>query len=145
MLEEKGLQSAMEWYVEGFAKRSGIKTKFELHDGFRLAPEAEVAMFRVLQEALTNVHRYSESEVAYVRLSRSDGVVVLEVEDKGKGIPARILEAPTAERIELLGVGLRGMKERIVQLGGKLELASNGQGATVRAIVPISHPPIEPT
>ncbi|MBV9624827.1 MAG: PAS domain S-box protein [Acidobacteria bacterium] len=137
MLEEKGLQSAMRWYVDGFAARSGIDTTVDVQDSFRLPREVEVAMFRVLQEALTNVHRHSGSKFAHVRLLQTDKAVTLEVADHGRGISSKPL-ASGPDRSESLGVGLRGMRERMAELGGKLELASTEQGTTVRAFVPSS-------
>ena len=140
MLEEKGLQSAMRWYLDGFEARSGITTTLEVQESFRLPRDMEVAMFRVLQEALTNVHRHSGSRVVNVRLWRTDETVTLEVKDHGTGIPPKPVDPPTtSDRPESLGVGLRGMKERMAELGGKLELTSTEQGMTVRALVPISH------
>ena len=140
MLEELGLKSAIPWYVEGFTKRSGIKTTFDISRDFgRLDPDVELAMFRVLQESLTNVHRHSGSPKADVRLKISDGLAILEISDHGKGIPGH-LEQSGKDWIGTLGVGLRGMNERIKQLGGRLELSSSAQGTTVSAIVPTSHP-----
>jgi PAS domain S-box-containing protein len=138
MLEEMGLKSAVPWYLDGFSRRSGIKTTFQIPSDFaRLAPDVELAMFRVLQESLTNVHRHSGSPSATVRLLLHDGAAVLEVTDKGKGIPAAILEETRQDWMGALGVGLRGMTERLRQLGGTLELSSNPEGTTVRASVPV--------
>jgi PAS domain S-box-containing protein len=139
MLEELGLCSAIPWYLDGFAARSGIQTTFEVSPNFvRLPREVELALFRVLQEGLTNVHRHSESSVAHVRLFRNDGNSALEISDKGKGIPASVLTGSDAGHLPPTGVGLRGMTERIRQLGGRLEIASTGSGTTVTAIVPSS-------
>jgi len=136
MLEELGLKSAIPWYLDGFAERSGIKTSFECAAEFnRLPRETELGMFRVLQEALTNVHRHSESLVANVRLRMESSSALLEIEDAGKGIPADVL-GETGE-LPRTGVGLRGMNERMRQLGGRLEVSSNGQGTTLTAVVPV--------
>jgi PAS domain S-box-containing protein len=136
MLEELGLKSAIPWYLDGFAERSGIKTSFECAAEFdRLPREMELGLFRVLQEALTNVHRHSESLVANVRLRMESSSAVLEIEDAGKGIPAEVLGE--AGELPRTGVGLRGMNERMRQLGGRLEVSSNGQGATLSAVVPV--------
>ncbi|MGB6429243.1 MAG: sensor histidine kinase, partial [Candidatus Acidiferrales bacterium] len=137
MLEEMGLTTAIPWFVDGFAKRSGIQTAFEIvpPDFGRLPRDVELAIFRVLQEGLTNVHRHSESPTAHARMSIQDGIVTLEIHDDGKGIPPSILEmGPDA--LGKMGVGLRGMDERMRQLGGSLELISSDSGTTVRATLP---------
>jgi PAS domain S-box-containing protein len=136
MLEELGLSSAIPWYLEGFTKRSGIQTSFEISPGFRRLPaDVELALFRVLQESLTNVHRHSGSPTANIRLS-VNGSVILEVRDQGKGAQLRNLEQ-SEQDTGALGVGVRGMSERMRQLGGKLELSSTPEGTTVTAMVPI--------
>jgi len=135
MLEESGLNSAITWYLEGFASRSQIEISFDVQpDLARLARPAELALFRVLQESLTNVHRHSGSKTAQIRLFEEDGFVVLEIEDEGKGFPAEMLGAdlPTS-----FGVGLRGMNERLRDLGGTIDLKpAHKKGAVVRAAVP---------
>jgi PAS domain S-box-containing protein len=138
MLEEMGLSTAIPWYLDGFAKRSGIHTTLETipPEFGRLPRDIELAIFRVLQESLTNVHRHSESPTAHVRMAIQDGIVSLEVRDDGIGIPADILEIST-DAPGKLGVGLQGMNERMRQLGGTLELLSNGKGTTVRAEIPL--------
>jgi len=139
MLEEMGLRSAIQWYLDGFSTRSGITTTFEADDNFgRLQSDAEVAIFRVLQESLTNVHRHSGSQTAHIRLLLKDGSATLEVADRGKGIPPELLEQSGREWMGALGVGLRGMNERMRQLGGSLEVVSTEKGTTVRAIVPVA-------
>jgi signal transduction histidine kinase len=131
MLEETGLRSAIQWYLEGFANRSGIKSSFDIPPDFgRLPRDVELAIFRVLQESLTNVHRHSGSSTAHVRVSINDGRATLEVKDRGKGIPKEILEESHKESPGALGVGLRGMSERMRQLGGTVELSSNSDGGT---------------
>ncbi|MGA9208098.1 MAG: PAS domain S-box protein [Terriglobales bacterium] len=132
LLDEVGLASALRLYLEGFAERSKIKVDFECPDDFgRLPQDVETAMFRMVQECLTNIHRHSGSPVARVLLSRSDHEVRLEVEDEGKGIP------PEKRRVMdsggMPGVGIGGMRERIRQLGGTLEISSNGRGTLVMA------------
>lgn len=137
MLEEMGLKSAIPWYLEGFSKRSGIHTTLEVTPNFdRLAPEVELAFFRILQEALTNVHRHSGSTTAKIKLAVNDGWASMEVRDSGKGIPTNLLEQSGEDWMGSLGVGLRGMNERMRQLGGKLEVASTDKGTTVTASVP---------
>ena len=128
MLEELGLKSAIPWYLEGFAQRSGIQTTFEVSADFtRLERDVELALFRVLQESLTNVHRHSGSATADVSLTLTDDRVLLKIRDHGKG----------ASSAGALGVGLRGMSERVRQLGGDLELSSSEPGFTVTASVPL--------
>jgi len=138
MLEEMGLKSAIPWYLDGFSARSGIKTSFEVQTDFgRLPRESELALFRVLQESLTNVHRHSGSQTAHIRLLMRQRMCTLEIEDKGKGISPHLLEQSGQDWIGALGVGLRGMNERLGQLGGKIELSSSENGTTVVASVPI--------
>jgi PAS domain S-box-containing protein len=138
LLDEVGLASALEWYVDGFAQRSGIATTLELvpQDFGRLNSDCEIAVFRIVQECLTNVHRHSGSVDAAVRLSRSSTEVRLEVQDRGKGIPAEKRFASLGS----IGVGLSGMRERVVQLGGKMDIQSDA-GTKVVATLPIPHDP----
>jgi PAS domain S-box-containing protein len=138
MLEETGLKSAVQWYLDGYAKRSGIETFLEIPCEFgRLPQDVELAVFRVLQESLTNVHRHSGSPTAHVLIQVSDGRLIMEVRDNGKGIPAQVLEEGHHDSCGALGVGLRGMKERIRQLGGELDFVSSPEGTTVKAMVPV--------
>lgn len=138
MLEEMGLKSAIPWYLEGFMKRSGISITFEVPPDFIRPPsEIELALFRILQESLTNVHRHSGSKTAGVRLQMNDGEIVLEVSDKGKGMNTLDFEESGQDCMGTLGVGLRGMIERMRQLEGRLELSSSAEGTTVTARVPI--------
>ncbi|HXZ80756.1 MAG TPA: PAS domain S-box protein [Terriglobales bacterium] len=137
MLEEMGLNSAIGWYLEGFTERSQIQTTLEAPADFRrLAPDVELTLFRVLQEALTNVHRHSGSSTAHVRLFVENGTVGLEIKDHGKGIPRDMLQAASPDCPTSRGVGLRGMKERLQDLGGSLQVLTNG-GTTIRALVPV--------
>jgi signal transduction histidine kinase len=136
MLEEMGLEMAISWYLEGFTKRSGVQAKFEMPAVVgRVHRDAELAIFRILQESLTNIHRHSESPTAQVRLSKTSGELQIEISDQGKGFPAPVLE-PVKDLSGTIGVGLRGMTERVRQLGGKLEVLSTSAGTTVRAAVP---------
>jgi PAS domain S-box-containing protein len=138
MLEELGLGSAISWYLEGFSKRSGIKTSFDIPEDFgRLNRDAELVLFRVLQESLTNVQRHSGSTTVDIRISHTDDVVTLLVTDHGKGLPAPVLEESVTDWMGSLGVGLRGMSERLRQLGGDLEVSSNQSGTQVRATLPL--------
>jgi PAS domain S-box-containing protein len=137
MLEEMGLQSAIRWYLDGFSARSGISTTLEVDSNFgRQERDVELALFRVLQESLTNVHRHSGSQTALIRLLMKDGAATLEVIDTGKGIPSGLLEQSGPDWTGALGVGLRGMNERMRQLGGGLKVVSTEQGTAVSATVP---------
>lgn len=137
LLDEGGVASALQWYVEGFSERSKIKVELEVAEDFgRLPQEMETAIFRTVQECLTNIHRHSGSPVATICLARSSDKIRLKVEDRGAGIPAQKLEAVTAGVTP--GVGIRGMRERMRQLGGTLEFQSNGSGTRVEAILPIA-------
>ena len=136
MLEERGLRTAIEWYLQGFEERSKIKVTLEIpSDLGRLSRDVELCVFRVLQESLTNVHRHSGSPVARIRVSVESGTVRVEIKDEGTGIQPGALNH-TQHVIEMLGVGLRGMNERVRQLGGKLELNSTEKGTSVSAKVP---------
>jgi len=146
MLEEMGLKSAISWYLDGFTKRSGIRTTFEVSPALgRLAPDVELAIFRVLQEALTNVHRHSGTATADVRLLVDDDTFVLQVSDHGKGANFNNCERPGQDWTGAHGVGLRGMRERMRQIEGNLELWSSEKGTTVTATVPLGHAAAVPT
>jgi signal transduction histidine kinase len=136
LLDEVGLQSALEWYIDGFSERSKINVDLELPPDFgRLPRNLEITLFRVVQECLTNIHRHSGSSTAAIRVARSENEVRLEVRDAGKGIPAET--QTTLASGKLSGVGLRGMSERLRQMGGQLEVNSNGNGTQVLATLPI--------
>jgi PAS domain S-box-containing protein len=137
MLEEMGLISTIGWYLEGFTDRSGIQVTYDAPVHFaRLPRETELALFRVLQESLTNVHRHSGSATAHVALSAVGDMITLTVKDRGKGIPAA--ELAESGNVHTVGVGFRGMKERLAQVGGTLEISSSAGGAIVTATVPAS-------
>jgi PAS domain S-box-containing protein len=139
LLEELGLRSAIPWYLEGFAKRSGIQTSFTISPDFgRLEGDVELVVFRVLQESLTNVHRHSGSATADVQLLIEGRDVILKVSDRGKGLPPGSLEESGRDWTGALGVGLRGMSERVREAGGRLDFSSTAEGTTVSAIVPIA-------
>ena len=138
LLDETGFASAARWYVEGFAKRSGISTRLDIPEDFgRLPGTLELALFRVLQESLTNVHRHSKSAKADVSLRLYRDEVVLRIRDYGKGIPAEVLDRFHRNQAGG-GVGLAGMRERIHELGGQLEMDCDGQGTQVLAKMPRS-------
>jgi PAS domain S-box-containing protein len=132
MLEEGGLEDAIRHCVQGFSSRSGIAVNLEISRGFgRIAADLELALFRVVQESLTNIHRHSGSSAAAIRIQRSPAKVTLEVSDKGSGISSRQGDRGTP----LIGVGIPSMQERMKQIGGMLEIESGDHGTTVRATV----------
>ncbi len=136
MLDEAGLAAALQWYVAGFGKRSGIAVQLELpQDLDRLEPRLRTALFRIVQEALTNIHRHAASPSAHVRVLLENRSLSLQVSDKGRGMPAEILRDPGGVRG--LGVGLAGMHERVRQLGGELAIQSGDSGTTVVAKFPL--------
>jgi signal transduction histidine kinase len=136
LLDETGFASAARWYVEGFTKRSGIQTGLDMPDNLdRLSSSLELALFRVLQESLTNVHRHSQSPRADVTVRVSSSEVMLRVRDYGKGMPPDVLGRFRRRRAHG-GVGLAGMRERIRELGGQLEMDSDAHGTQVVATVP---------
>jgi PAS domain S-box-containing protein len=136
LLDEVGLWTALGWYLEEFRQRSGIAVTLERDsDVGRLNSELEFAIFRVVQECLANVHRHSGSPEATVRLLRSPGEVRLEVRDRGKGITAE--EQLSVPGSDVMGVGLRGMRERILQLGGDLRVESHSTGTMIAVTFPI--------
>ena len=137
LLDEVGFPCAAEWYVEGFARRSGIDVAFDFATEHQRLPIAiETALFRILQESLTNVHRHSKAKRASVRYLRQREYTILEIRDFGCGIAAERL-AGLREVNGETGVGLAGMHERLKELNGRLELESDGHGTGVRAIVPL--------
>jgi two-component system sensor histidine kinase/response regulator len=138
LLDEVGLSSALRLYLEGFADRSKIRVDLEIPDDFgRLSQELETAIFRIVQESVTNIHRHSGSPVARIHIYRLGSDVRLEVEDKGKGIPLEKRSAMVSTG--MVGVGIRGMRERIRQLGGTLEISSgsNDRGTLIVVRLPI--------
>jgi PAS domain S-box-containing protein len=127
LLDEAGLPSAVRWYVEGFAERSKIRVNLDLDANLgRLSSECETAIFRIVQESLTNIHRHSGSPTASISISRTRREVRLGVHDQGKGISGSMKR----------GVGIQGMHERVRQLGGRLQINSGKGGTSVVAILP---------
>jgi PAS domain S-box-containing protein len=135
-LDEYGLASALRWYAEGFARRSGIQVDLDLPDDLRRLPkEAETALFRVAQECLTNIQRHSGSPIARIRIVQEPEALFLEVADEGRGIltcTQEVGEAPSR-----IGLGLMGMKERMRHLGGHFEIKSDSLGSTIRVSLPL--------
>jgi len=137
LLDEAGLSAALRWYVDGFAQRSNIKVDLEISEDFgRLPRELETAIFRTVQECLTNIHRHSESRFARINIAHSNQYVHVEVGDTGKGIPQEKQKELASAGTP--GVGIRGMRERLKQLGGSLEISSSTRGTVVVALVPVS-------
>jgi signal transduction histidine kinase len=135
LLDEVGLASGIRMYLEGFGDRSKMKVNLELAEDFgRLSRDSETALFRIIQECLTNVHRHSESPTATIRLGRSSDEVFLEIADAGKGMSGKTIH--DIENGKASGVGLRGMRERIRQLGGSFKIQSNGNGTVVASRLP---------
>jgi PAS domain S-box-containing protein len=135
MLDESGLSSALRWYIDGLAERSGLSIELHIPDNLgRLAPEVELAIFRLVQECLTNIHRHSGSKTAVIRVAREPDKVYAEVQDRGRGIsPERLAEV----QLRGAGVGIRGMRERVRQSHGELTVDSNPLGTKITAIFPI--------
>ena len=136
LLEVAGLSSALRWYVDGFSERSEIKVELDIPQEFRrLSDEMEIAIFRLVQECLTNIHRHSGANSAAIRVHEENSQILVEVQDSGKGIPLdKQLELSSSHRT---GVGLRGMRERVRQLRGSLEIRSDSSGTTVTASLPL--------
>jgi PAS domain S-box-containing protein len=136
LLDEAGLKSALEWYAEGFSKRSGIAINLEVpQDLTRLPRTLEMVIFRVVQESLANIHRHANSPSAEIRLTRSDDNIHVEIVDRGKGISPERLRQMSAVRV---GVGVRGMEERVRQFGGTLRVESSSAGTQVHVVIPVA-------
>ena len=134
LLDEVGLLSALSWYTEGLAKRSGIEALLDVQppDFPRLPPEVETAVFRIVQEALTNVFRHAEAHKVWINLRQTDGSIVVSVLDDGKGIDDHIAEL----RPERVGVGIGGMKQRAREFGGELRISNAGPGTLLELMIP---------
>jgi signal transduction histidine kinase len=136
LLDAAGLASALRWYVDGFSERSKIKVEVDIPAEFgRLSDEMEIAIFRMVQECLTNIHRHSGGSSAVIRVHEEDHALFVEVEDHGKGMSAEKQSELTSSA--RTGVGFRGMRERLRQLRGTLEIRSGGTGTTVKATLPL--------
>lgn len=135
LLDEIGLTSALHWYVDEFSKRSNIETKIESpSDLGRLPADMEMAIFRIVQECLANIHRHSGSETAAIRVEKEDHRITVVAQDAGRGIPPDRIAGISEGRG---GVGFRGMAERLRFLGGNLAIDSNGAGTVVTATLPL--------
>jgi len=138
LLDESGLFSAVRWYAEGFSKRSGLKLRLEFDErADRFDQDVETGLFRILQEALTNVHRHSQAEAVQIKITAREGRLMLSIKDDGKGMPAEAL-AMTANGSQ--GVGLSSMRERSALLGGTFNVETNGSGTLIVVSVPIHIP-----
>ena len=138
LLDEAGFAAAAQWYVEAFAKRSGIKANLDFATELdRLPIHIETALFRVLQESLTNVHRHSGAPEVSVCFQRQPDVVMLEIADCGRGIPTKLLKRLRQANADT-GVGLAGMRERLNELNGKLVIESDGHGTSLCAMIPLA-------
>jgi PAS domain S-box-containing protein len=143
LLDEVGLLSALQWYLDGLTKRSGIETSLEVQppDFPRLTIELETAIFRIIQEGLTNVYRHSGAQKAWVTLAQRDGQVIVKIRDDGKGI-----ENPIAElRPGSIGIGIGGMSQRAKEFGGELRLSNTDPGTLLEVAVPSVGPASEKT
>jgi two-component system, NarL family, sensor kinase len=137
LLDDGGLAVAARWYVDGFSKRSGIASKLNIADQLeRLTSVVETAIFRVLQEGLTNVHRHSRATFVEVSVAVLNNMVRLDVKDDGNGIPSEILETFLHQKMTS-GTGLSGMSERIRELGGIFDLKSDRTGTTICVTLPV--------
>jgi PAS domain S-box-containing protein len=137
LVDEAGLAPALRWYTAGFARRSGIETQVDVSPEFgRLPSDLELTLYRIVQEALTNIHRHSGSKTARISLERRPSEIVLTVEDEGHGFPSAALGVSDPQSA-VIGVGIPGMQERARQLGGRLHIQSGSRGTRLTAILPL--------
>jgi two-component system, NarL family, sensor kinase len=134
LLDEAGLRSALSWYVQGVAQRSGIEIELDISDQFgRLPAEMELAIFRIVQECLTNIHRHADCKSARIRIAREDASIRIDVHDDGKGIsPQRLAEIETRGS----GVGIAGIRERLRQFKGEMKIEPMNPGTRVLVNIP---------
>jgi PAS domain S-box-containing protein len=139
MLDESGLSYALRWFVQGLTERSGLDIDLKISENFeRLPPEMELVLFRLVQEGLTNIHRHSGSKTAMIRVEREGDKIYVEVQDHGKGMSQRQLAEVQSQGV---GVGIRGMRERLRRLHGELTIESNALGTKIFATLPVKTPP----
>jgi signal transduction histidine kinase len=138
MLDECGLNLAVQWYVDGINQRGELKVEVEVTQGLRrLTEDAELALFRIVQASLTNVHLHSKASAAKISIEQSPNEVIVMVSDNGQGIPDGVLDR--SSRTKTMGIGITGMRERVEQLGGRLEIETGSGGTRVKASVPNDH------
>ena len=137
LLDQAGLVTALRWYVKGFTERSGVKVNFneDSNNGHRMPPEVEYALFRIVQESLTNIRRHTNSETADITITRTPVEVLLSIRDQGKGMKLSLPR--NGDGAASIGVGISGMRHRVKQLGGELLVDSDGDGTIVTAKVPV--------
>jgi two-component system, NarL family, sensor kinase len=134
LLDEVGLRSAVTWYLDGFNERSGIETKLEVQPKQfpRLSPELETAIFRIVQEALTNVFRHAQAHRVWITLNQKEGKTFVSVRDDGKGIGKRVAELQP----DSVGIGIGGIKQRARELGGELHIVNTNPGTLIEVVIP---------
>jgi len=138
ILDHAGLVQALQWFVRGFSERTGIHVDAAaVQDIGRLPADIETALFRIVQESLTNVHRHSGSDTASIRLEKGGAEVKLQISDHGHGMLAGVGMGSSGDNAEA-GVGVSGMRQRLTHLGGRLEIDSSENGTTITAVVPTS-------
>jgi signal transduction histidine kinase len=138
LLDEVGLVSALRWFIEGLTERSGIEIQLEVvpPDLRRLKPEYETAIFRIIQEAVTNMFRHSKAHKGKVSMVEKDGSIFVTVQDDGKGLEEEVVQL----RPESVGIGIGGMRQRVTELGGSLRLANANPGTIVEVVIPARRP-----
>ena len=135
LLDESGLYSAISWYLQGLRERSGLEVRFEISEQFgRLPSELELVIFRLVQESLTNIHRHSESKSASIRIDRESNQITLDIRDQGKGMSSERMAEIQSGRS---GLGIRGMRERLHQFEGTMNVESDGSGTRIFATIPL--------
>jgi signal transduction histidine kinase len=137
MLDDGGLVSALQWFIDGFSARSGIAVDFIRSDEIgRLSAEIETALYRIVQEGLNNIHRHSGSPAARIELNKMSDKIILRISDEGRGLPDSGT-GKTADEFHLSGVGITGMRERLRLLSGHLKIDSDEKGTMLTAVVPL--------
>jgi signal transduction histidine kinase len=137
LFDEIGLVKAVRWYVDGFVKRSRIHVVLSIGEIGRLPRPVEMALFRIVQESLTNVHRHAPASIASIRLAITDDIITLDIQDRGHGLREDLTKQNDAPVPDTLGVGIQGMRERIRQLAGTFDVEFTDEGTTVRVSVPL--------
>ena len=141
LLDESGFAAAAVWYVDGFNKRSPIQVRLQLPESIRLPGSVEIVLFRILQESLTNITKHAGSTTVDVLLQTDQNVISLSVRDNGKGISAERLSKMNGSGSDI-GVGIAGMRERVKELGGRLEIESDSTGTVLKAFIPLPGAPV---